>query len=98
MKPPRRALRIVTVAYLILWGCSAVIVYPGKLIHEIDSQRKNVATHPTILGCSISFAPGLLWVDWQEGDQAFNCAGYRGILFATPFGTKLLWKQMSWIS
>ena len=98
MKKSRRISRIVTFAYLILWGCSAAVVHPSELIHEIDTRRKNVMTHPTVLACSISFAPGMLWVDWQEGEEAFNCAGYRGIFFATPFGTKLVWKRMSWIS
>jgi hypothetical protein len=66
MKTARRALRIAVLAYLILWGYSAVIVYPGRLIQEIDSQRKDSAT------------------------QGFDCAGFQGILFTTPFGTKLL--------
>jgi len=98
MKTPRRAWLMVALAYVILWGCSAVIVHPGRLIQEIDSQRKDSATHPTILHRSISFAPTLLWVDWQEGDKPFDCAGFRGILFITPFGTKLLWKRLAWIS
>ncbi len=98
MKTSRRALRIAAVAYLILWGLSALFVYPGRLIHKIDSQREDSAKRPTILGRSISFAPALLWVDWQEGDKGFDCSGYQGIFIATPFGTKLLWKRMSWIS
>ena len=98
MKIPRRALRIAAFAYLILWGCSAVFVYPGRLVAEIDAERKDSATHPAILGRLISFAPAFLWVDWQEGDKGFDCAGFQGIFVATPFGTKLLWKRMAWIS
>ena len=98
MKTPRRALRIAVLAYVILWGCSAFVVYSGKLIQAIDSRRKDSAKHPTILGRSISFAPALFWVDWQQGDQGFDCAGYQGVFLATPFGTRLLWKRMAWIS
>ena len=98
MKTARRSLKIAAFAYLILWGFSAAFVYPGRLILAIDDQRKDSATHPAILGRSISFAPTLLWVDWQEGEHAFNCAGFQGIIFATPFGTKLLWKRCTWVS
>ena len=98
MKTPRRALKIAVITYLALWGLSAVVVYPGRLIQTIDSERKDTATRPTILGRSISFAPALLWVDWQEGDRGFDCSGWQGIFIATPFGTKLLWKRMAWIS
>lgn len=98
MKVPRRVFRIAALAYLILWGCSSVLVYPGRSIREIDSERKDIVEHPVYLGRSISFASALLWVDWQEGKHAFNCAGFQGIFFATPFGTKLLWKRMTWIS
>ena len=97
---PAPSVKTRRVRVLILWGCSAVLVYPGRLIAEIDAQRKDKdrTTHPAILGRSISFAPTLLWVDWQEGDQAFNCAGFQGIFVATPFGTKLLWKRCAWVS
>ena len=98
MKKHRRALQIVAFTYLILWGCSAIIVYPGELIEEIEFPGRKRAKYPTLLNRSISFAPALLWVDWQEGDQAFDCAGYRGVFFATPFATFLLWKQSTWIS
>ena len=98
MKTPRRALRVAAITYLVLWCLSAIVVYPGRLIQAVDSGRKDAATHPTILDRSISFAPALLWVEWQEGDRGFDCAGYQGVFFATPFGTKLLWKRMAWNS
>lgn len=98
MKKMRKILRIAAIIYLASWCLSAIVVYPGRLIRAIDSGRENTVTHPTILSRSISFAPTLLWLNWQEGDRAFDCAGYQGIVFATPFGTKLLWKRMTWIS
>jgi len=98
MKTQRKALRIAATTYLTLWFLSAAVVHPGKLIQAIDSGRKDTATHPTIVSRSVSFAPALQWVDWQQGDRGFDCAGYQGIFCATPFWTKLLWKRMAWIS
>ena len=98
MKTPRRALRIAAITYLVLWCLSAIVVYPARLIQAVDFGRKDAASRPTILGRSISFAPALLWVDWQEGDRGFDCSGWQGIFIATPFGTKLIWKRMAWIS
>lgn len=98
MKSRGKLLRVAALAYLALWGLSALAVYPARLVREIDSERRNVATQPAIIGRSICFAPALSWVDWQEGDRGFDCAGYRGVFFATPFGVKMLWKQMAWVS
>ena len=98
MKSPRRVLLVAAITYLVMWCLSAIIVYPGRLIQAIDYGRKDSATHPCFLGRSINFTPGLAWVDWEEGDGAFNCAGFHGVFHATPFGTKLLWKRMTWIS
>jgi hypothetical protein len=98
LKALRKRLKTAVSVYFVAWGCFGLTVYPIRLIQEIDFNRKDRLARPAILGRSISFAPALLWVNWQEGDGAFNCAGFQGIFFATPFGTKLLWKRMAWIS
>jgi len=68
------------------------------LTREIESRRSGSVQRPTMLVRSISIAPALLWVEWREGDKASDYAGWQGIFLATPFGTKLLWKRVAWIS
>jgi hypothetical protein len=98
MKSRQGSLRMVALLYLGMWLVSGVIVYPWRLIEAIDSDRKSPAAHPIILDRLIVFAPGLALVDWQEGEGAFNSAGYQGLCFVSPFRTSLLWKRMTWIS
>jgi len=83
--------------YLLVWLLSCVVISPGRLSASLDKSASD-RRHPVKLGRCICIAPALFVVDWEEGEGAFNSAGWQGLVVHTPWSTHLLKKRMNWIS
>jgi hypothetical protein len=83
--------------YLLLWLLSCIAIFPGRLSASLDETASD-QRNPVKLGRCICIAPALFIVDWEEGEGAFNSAGWQGLVVHTPWKTRLLMRRMSWIS
>lgn len=85
-------------AYLVVWLLSSICIRPGRIEASIEPTITHENKYSPMLQQSICIAPALFIIDWQEGTEVFDSAGYDGLVFYTPWGAYLIMKRMTWIS
>jgi hypothetical protein len=83
---------------MVLWLYSAAFTYPVRIESLLESTRNSHGEYRPQLNRSICFAPGLFYIDWQEGTEIFNASGFEGLILRTPWDLYLLTYRKAWDS